>query len=351
MSTSYRAVQWNRHKRFYDAVLVGCVALYLVAFVLIGKTVAGGMSDEILLIRGLGSCAILMLHLVLCIGPLARLSSRFAPLLYNRRHFGVTSFVVGLAHGGLMLVWYHGFGDVSPLVSLFASNTRYDSLTAFPFETLGFVALVILFLMAATSHDFWLVNLAPPVWKALHMLVYLAYGLLVMHVVLGVIQTERSLLYPVALGVGAVIVVTLHLAAGLAERRVPVAAPVDRDGGSWIDVGDVDRIPMDAATVVSPPDGERIAVYRHEGGISAISNVCAHQNGPLGEGRIVDGCVTCPWHGYQYRPGDGTSPPPFTEKVPTYRVHVEKGRVLVDPDPLAPGTAVDPARVEGGADA
>jgi nitrite reductase/ring-hydroxylating ferredoxin subunit len=29
------------------------------------------------------------------------------------------------------------------------------------------------------------------------------------------------------------------------------------------------------------------------------------QNGPLGEGRIVDGCITCPWHGYQYRPDTG----------------------------------------------
>ena len=27
--------------------------------------------------------------------------------------------------------------------------------------------------------------------------------------------------------------------------------------------------------------------------------------GPLGEGKIVDGCITCPWHGFQYRPQDG----------------------------------------------
>ncbi len=31
-----------------------------------------------------------------------------------------------------------------------------------------------------------------------------------------------------------------------------------------------------------------------------ISNVCQHQNGPLGEGEIIDGCITCPWHGFQY---------------------------------------------------
>ena len=84
-----------------------------------------------------------------------------------------------------------------------------------------------------------------------------------------------------------------------------------------------------------------MALFRYDGKVSAISNVCRHQNGPLGEGKIVDGCVVCPWHGYQYRPHDGTSPPPFTEKVPTFRVKVAAGRVLVDPRPLPPGTPVE----------
>ena len=74
--------------------------------------------------------------------------------------------------------------------------------------------------------------------------------------------------------------------------------------------------------------GERIAVFRYDGQISAISNVCQHQNGPLGEGRIVNGCVVCPWHGYEYVPATGASPAPFTEKVPTFDVRVVAGRVL-----------------------
>ena len=37
--------------------------------------------------------------------------------------------------------------------------------------------------------------------------------------------------------------------------------------------------------------------------VGVIANVCAHQNGPLGEGRIIDGCVTCPWHGLSVPPG------------------------------------------------
>ena len=60
--------------------------------------------------------------------------------------------------------------------------------------------------------------------------------------------------------------------------------------------------------------GERVAIFKYDGKISAVSNVCQHQNGPLGEGKILDGCITCPWHGYQYLPETGASPPPFVRK-------------------------------------
>src|SRR5205814_5799158 len=79
--------------------------------------------------------------------------------------------------------------------------------------------------------------------------------------------------------------------------------------------------------------------------ISAVSNVCKHQNGPLGEGKIVFGCITCPWHGYQYQPETGASPPPFVEKVPTFNVRVKDGRVLVHPKPNPAGTRAEPALV------
>src|SRR5207302_4707264 len=97
-----------------------------------------------------------------------------------------------LAHGVFSIVQFHALGDTNPLVSVFVSNTRYASLADFPFQALGFFALLILFLMAATSHDFWLHNLGAPVWKRLHMLVYAAYGLLIAHVALGALQSETS---------------------------------------------------------------------------------------------------------------------------------------------------------------
>jgi len=59
-------------------------------------------------------------------------------------------------------------------------------------------------------------------------------------------------------------------------------------------------------------DNNRVAIFKYDGKLSAIHNVCKQQSGPLGAGRIIDGFVTCRWHGYQYLPSNGQSPPPFT---------------------------------------
>jgi methionine sulfoxide reductase heme-binding subunit len=344
MSVQYGAIGWNRQKKVYDAVLASVVILYLALFVGAGAWLNPTATAETLLIRALGTEAFLLLNVVLCIGPLARLDRRFLPLLYNRRHLGVTTFLVGLAHGGFALFQFHALGNLNPLVSLFVSNPRYGSLIDFPFQSLGFFAMVILFLMAATSHDFWLRNLSAPVWKRLHMLVYMAYTLLVAHIVLGALQSEASPVLAGALVAAVATVIGIHLAAAFRERRVD-RAKLKVTGDDFIEVCKVDRISEKCATVVSL-SGERVAVFRYDGKVSAISNVCQHQNGPLGEGRIVDGCITCPWHGYQYQPASGAAPAPFKEKVPTFRVKVVDGAVFVHPRPNAPGTYVEPAKIQ-----
>jgi nitrite reductase/ring-hydroxylating ferredoxin subunit/DMSO/TMAO reductase YedYZ heme-binding membrane subunit len=281
-------------------------------------------------------CAFLMLTVILSIGPLARLSPRFLPLLYNRRHFGVLTFIVALVHAWLMVEW---FAVQNALPDLYAELTNwpdYLKFIGFPFKALGLAALTILFLMAATSHDYWLAFLKPPVWKALHMALYVAYGLAVMHVALGIMQYDYNPLLPGMLIAGFGCVTVLHLLAGWRERAAD-RGTIQAQGG-WLVVGPPHAIPDKGARIVTAAGGERIAVFRDGAQIGALSNVCAHQNGPIGEGRIVDGCVTCPWHGYQYRLADGCAPPPFTEKLATYRVRITRGMVEVDPQPLAPGT-------------
>lgn len=343
MSVAYQAIGWNPLKRRYDAVLAGGVTACIATFAGVGALVDGSATIETLLIRALGGTAFLLLTVILCIGPLCRLERRFLPLLYNRRHLGVTMFLVALAHGTFAIVQFHALGDTNPLLSVLIANPRLDSVPQFPFELLGLAALAILFLMAATSHDFWLANLTPPVWKALHMLVYVAWALVVLHVALGALQADRSPALALLVLASVVPVLGLHLAAARREHAVDREHRDARDDG-FVDVCAVGDIPESRARIVTLA-GERVAVFRWDGKVSAISNVCRHQNGPLGEGKVIDGCVTCPWHGYQYDPATGRAPKPFTEKVPTFAVRIDAGRVLVHPQPYPPGTPVEPARI------
>jgi nitrite reductase/ring-hydroxylating ferredoxin subunit len=178
------------------------------------------------------------------------------------------------------------------------------------------------------------------------MLVYVAYALLVGHVALGALQDDRSIVAPTLMSAGVLAVAALHLLAGAREvRKDAGTSPLAEETQQWLDVGAPADIPDGRARTVCTPRGERIAVFKHAGTISAVTNVCAHQGGPLGEGKVIDGCITCPWHGWQYRPRDGCSPPPFTEKVATYQVRIVAGRVQVNPTALAPGTPTSPARI------
>ena len=339
MSVGLRAVQWNRDKLVYDAILLVTVVVFIAVFVVIHWRLHPPKDLPHVIdiwIRATGTCAYVMLTVILCIGPLSRLDRRFLPVLYNRRHFGVLTFLVALIHFWLLLQWYLVQGNLPNLAGELTTWEDYGKFIGFPFKALGIAALLVLFLMAATSHDFWLMFLSPRIWKALHMALYVAYGLVVMHVALGIMQGERTILIPLMLIVGAGTVAGLHLVAAGREIRLDRGTALGPDG--WIVVGRPASIPDKGAVIVTAPGEERIAVFRDGDKIGALTNLCAHQNGPIGEGRIIDGCVTCPWHGYQYRLEDGRAPPPFTEKLVTYRVRINRGAVEVDPRPLPPGT-------------
>ncbi len=55
---------------------------------------------------------------------------------------------------------------------LLRGNTSFLQVHGFPFEVFGIFTLLVMLLLAATSHDFWLRFLTPAVWKGLHMALY-----------------------------------------------------------------------------------------------------------------------------------------------------------------------------------
>ena len=334
----YHFIEWNRQKRSYDFALAAILLLAGLSFVAITLALKPNTTPETLIIRATSLLSFVLLHVILIIGPLARLDRRFLPLLYNRRHLGVTMFLLALVHAGIATMQYHGFSDENPLVSIFAAYQQdYDpfllqsvNISNFPFEPFGFFALIILFLMAATSHDYWLKQLGASTWKFLHLLVYLAYGLLVLHVAFGVLQSEYNPVYTILLTAGFSLVVGLHIAAGFKEGVVDRrTSAVTAEG--YIATCSLDELSEGEIRTVATEDG-RIAIARTGDEVHALSNVCAHQGGPIGEGKIENGCVTCPWHGWQFRLSDGRSPAPYEDKIPTYPVRIIDGIIFVKTD-------------------
>ena len=341
MSVKYTPVQWNRNKWLYDAIMLAGVGAFLWVFLYVTPEVLSherAVNPQIHNARAFGACAFVMLTVILCIGPAARLDTRFLPLLYNRRHFGVMTAFVALTHAGYILNWYFNFSSSDKYVGLLYANSSFGQVAGFPFEIFGIIALICLLVLATTSHDFWLKFLTAPVWKRLHYLIYVAYFSVVAHVSLGILQDQQNPVFTVIFIAGAVAVIVLHLAAWQTERGGTIAT----EDGAWVEVAQPSEMIEGRAKIARLANGDRVAVFLLEGKLSAISNACAHQNGPLGEGKILDCLVTCPWHGFQYDVRTGRSPAPFTEKVPTYRIRIHNGMVEVHPDANPPGTPVDP---------
>jgi 3-phenylpropionate/trans-cinnamate dioxygenase ferredoxin component len=80
-------------------------------------------------------------------------------------------------------------------------------------------------------------------------------------------------------------------------------------------------------------DGVLVVLVNLDGQFCAIEDVCTHDGGPLGEGKL-NGCeLVCPRHGARFdvRTGAATRMPAI-EPAPTYAVRVEDGNVLVRVD-------------------
>jgi nitrite reductase/ring-hydroxylating ferredoxin subunit len=67
----------------------------------------------------------------------------------------------------------------------------------------------------------------------------------------------------------------------------------------FVPVGSVEDFPSGAGRMVLV-QGRHVALFRLDDGFHAIDNLCLHQSGPLCEGTIENGEVTCPWHGWSY---------------------------------------------------
>lgn len=96
-------------------------------------------------------------------------------------------------------------------------------------------------------------------------------------------------------------------------------------------VASVSEIPEGEVRVVLCSSGRSLAVSNIEGELFAIDNVCTHDDGPLGEGRLRGGRVICPRHGAAFDARTGRALTlPAVRGVSAYDVTVDGEDVLVD---------------------
>lgn len=78
-------------------------------------------------------------------------------------------------------------------------------------------------------------------------------------------------------------------------------------------------------------NGTRLVLVRVGDQIHALDDVCAHQGGPLSEGKLTGTRLVCPWHAWMYDVRTGKCLfPPRGSTVPSYPVRVDGDDVWVE---------------------
>lgn len=98
----------------------------------------------------------------------------------------------------------------------------------------------------------------------------------------------------------------------------------------WIEVGYIDDVPRRGARCVKVP-GYTVAVFRtNDDQIFALEDKCPHRNGPLSQGIVHDGCVTCPLHNWVISLATGKARGADEGQVRTVPVKLDGRRITID---------------------
>jgi nitrite reductase (NADH) small subunit len=96
----------------------------------------------------------------------------------------------------------------------------------------------------------------------------------------------------------------------------------------FVKVATLAEVPENSVIEVSVGN-DCYAICNAAGSISALSGVCLHQGGPLGQGNVEDGRLICPWHAWEYDCRTGANIDDPSTSVPVYPVKVEGSDILI----------------------
>jgi nitrite reductase/ring-hydroxylating ferredoxin subunit/multimeric flavodoxin WrbA len=82
--------------------------------------------------------------------------------------------------------------------------------------------------------------------------------------------------------------------------------------------------------------GRKIALSYRNGEFAAVSGVCNHVGGPLGQGRLEGDYIVCPWHGWKYHCASGEGEPGFeADCLPRHQLRSENGDLWIQVQPIS----------------
>ena len=82
--------------------------------------------------------------------------------------------------------------------------------------------------------------------------------------------------------------------------------------------------------------GRSYAVFEVSGDLLVTDGACPHNGGPLAEGLVREGVVTCPWHWYAYELGTGRCRTAVGYELRRYPVVEVDGRWYASIPPAEP---------------
>jgi nitrite reductase/ring-hydroxylating ferredoxin subunit/uncharacterized membrane protein len=124
-----------------------------------------------------------------------------------------------------------------------------------------------------------------------------------------------------------------HRGPNATKRRETGA--VEGAPGEFVAVGTMDEFERPGQMKLVHLNGHRVVVAREGDRIVAFSDHCTHRGGPLSDGVLACGTVTCPWHGSQFNVDTGgVVNGPADESIRIYPVRIREETIqLVAPQP------------------
>lgn len=99
---------------------------------------------------------------------------------------------------------------------------------------------------------------------------------------------------------------------------------------TWVKIGKISDIPRQGSRCVKLGD-ITIAVFKtFDDKVFALEDKCPHKNGPLSQGIVHDGCVTCPLHNWVISLSTGEAQGADEGATKTYSVKLDGDTILFD---------------------